>query len=179
MKKNELISKMIELIDAINALQRQLNEVKKDNEEIRAKLAALEERLENSTQTPEEIIVPTQEGFQIYENCLDEQAEVVEEELNVPVNTVILEDNMIEYGSVTIGKVVQESIKYANLISASAGENKKEVLNLIMGKAEVVKSEIFTITEGELSPEVKKELIDTQLNEAIDYFKSAYGQLAQ
>ena len=179
MKKNELISKMIELIDAINALQRQLNEVKSDNEEIRAKLATLEARLENSTPTPEEIIVPAQEGFQIYENCLDEQAVVVEEPLNAPVNTVTLEDNMLEYGSVTIGKVVQESIKYANLISASAGENKKEVLNLIMGKAEVVKSEIFTITEGELSPEVKKELIDTQLNEAIDYFKSAYGQLAQ
>lgn len=179
MKKNELISKMIELIDAINALQRQLNEVKGDNEEIRAKLAALEARLENNAPIPEEIIVPTQEGFQIDENCLDEQAEVAEEELNFPVNTVILEDNMLEYGSVTIGKVVQESIKYANLISASAGENKKEVLTLIMGKAEVVKSEIFTITDGELSPEVKKELIDTQLNEAIDYFKSAYAQLAQ
>ena len=85
----------------------------------------------------------------------------------------------MEYAAVAIGKVVQESIKYANLISTSTSPNKKEVLNLIMGKAEVAKAEIFAITEGLLSDENKKELIDAQCAEALDYFKSAYAQIAE
>ena len=179
MKTKELINKMVELIDAINSLESQLNEVKKDNSEIRAKLNEVEAKLQNQTPVFEENTYMAQEDFKIYEDIDDLQAETVRAAVNIPVNVVTLEDNILEYGSVTIGKVVQESIKYANLISASASENKKEVLNLIMGKAEVVKSEIFTITDGDLSPEVKKELIDTQLNEATDYFKSAYAQLVQ
>lgn len=179
MNTKKLINKMVELIDAINSLENQLNEVKKDNAEIRAKLNEVEAKLQNQTPVFEENNYMVQEGFKVYEDIAEPQSETEPETVNIPVNVVTLEDNMLEYGSVIIGKVVQESIKYANLISASTGENKKEVLNLIMGKAEVVKSEIFTITDGELSAEVKKELIDTQLAEAIDYFKSAYGQLTQ
>ena len=179
MKTKELINKMVELIDAINSLESQLNEVKKDNAEIRAKLTEVEANLQNKTPVFEENTSIAREGFKTYEDIAELQAETEQGTVNISANVVPLEDNILEYGSVTIGKVVQESIKYANLISASASENKKEVLNLIMGKAEVVKSEIFTITDGDLSPEVKKELIDTQYAEAIDYFKSAYGQLAQ
>ena len=48
-----------------------------------------------------------------------------------------------------------------------------------MGKAEVAKADIFAITEGLLSDENKKELIDAQCAEALDYFKSAYAQIAE
>ncbi len=179
MKKKELINKIVELIDTINSLHSQINELKSDNVEIRAKLGELEAKMQNSAPAVQEEKAENQEGFKVYENIIEKETDTAEETVDIPVNVVPLGDNMLEYGSVAIGRVVQESIKYANLISASVGENKKEVLNLIMGKAEVVKAEIFTITDGELTDEVKKELIDTQLNEAIDYFKSAYGQLAQ
>ena len=178
MKKKELINKIVELIDTINSLHGQISDLKRDNSEIRAKLCELEGKTQNSAPACVEETTEKQDGFTVYEEIALEQTQSNEETAGIPVNEVPLNDAMMEYGSVAIGRVVQESIKYANLISASNGENKKEVLNLIMGKAEVVKAEVFTITDGELSDEMKKELIDTQLNEAIDYFRSAYGQLA-
>ena len=69
-----------------------------------------------------------------------------------------LVNEITEYGSVVIGKIVCETVKYSGKITASQSENKKELLNLIMGKGEVAKSEIFNITESEVSDETKREL---------------------
>ncbi|MBQ5777462.1 MAG: hypothetical protein IIV97_01455 [Oscillospiraceae bacterium] len=88
-----------------------------------------------------------------------------------------LVNEITEYGSVAIGKIVCESVKYSGKITASQSENRKELLNLIMGKGEVAKNEIFSITESEVSPETKRELIDAQLEEALDYFKSVAEQI--
>lgn len=88
-----------------------------------------------------------------------------------------LVNEITEYGSVVIGKIVCETVKYSGKITASQSENKKELLNLIMGKGEVAKSEIFNITESEVSDETKRELIDAQLDEALDYFKSVVEQI--
>ena len=76
-----------------------------------------------------------------------------------------------------IGKIVCESVKATRIISASDSENKKELLNLIMGKGEIAKNEIFNVTESDVSAEAKQELIDAQVAEAIDYFKSVAEQL--
>ena len=180
MKKKDLINKMVELIEAMNSLQRQLNSVKTENKELRDRVTALENAAKESVKTqPEPAVIPeTAKGFTVDENALDEP-ETVEEAPEITVNAVPLKDSVVEYAAVAIGKVVQESIKYANLISTSTSPNKKEVLNLIMGKAEVAKAEIFVITEGLLSDENKKELIDAQCAEALDYFKSAYAQIAE
>jgi|GEM_PF-1374069 len=180
MKKKDLINKMVELIEAMNSLQRQLNSVKTENKELRDRVTALENAAKAPVKTqPEPAVIPeTAKGFTVDENALDEP-ETVEEAPEITVNAVPLKDSVVEYAAVAIGKVVQESIKYANLISTSTSPNKKEVLNLIMGKAEVAKAEIFAITEGLLSDENKKELIDAQCAEALDYFKSAYAQIAE
>ena len=180
MKKKDLINKMVELIEAMNSLQRQLNSVKTENKELRDRVTALENAAKEPVKTqPEPAVIPeTAKGFTVDENALDEP-EIVEEAPEITVNAVPLKDSVVEYAAVAIGKVVQESIKYANLISTSTSPNKKEVLNLIMGKAEVAKAEIFAITEGLLSDENKKELIDAQCAEALDYFKSAYAQIAE
>lgn len=180
MKKKDLINKMVELIEAMNSLQRQLNSVKTENKELRDRVTALENAAKEpvKTQTEPAVIPEIAKGFTVDENALDEP-ETVEEAPEITVNAVPLKDSVVEYAAVAIGKVVQESIKYANLISTSTSPNKKEVLNLIMGKAEVAKAEIFAITEGLLSDENKKELIDAQCAEALDYFKSAYAQIAE
>ena len=81
----------------------------------------------------------------------------VEETVPIAVNAVELKDSTMEYAAVAIGRIVQESIKYANLLSASTAGSKKEVLNLIMGRAEVAKAEIFAVTEGSLTDENKKD----------------------
>ena len=179
MRKKELIAKMVELVEASNSLQRQLKALKTENEELKDKVLELEEKLKEPVKTFNTFVLEETEGFSIDETVEDDTETVEEETPEIKVNTVELQDSTMEYAAVAIGRVVQESIKYANLITASTSNDKKEVLNLIMGKAEVVKAEIFAITEGQLTEENKKELIDAQCAEALDYFKSAYAQIAE
>ena len=182
MRKKDLINKMVELIEAMNKLQQQLNLVKAENKELRVRVTALEAKT-NEPVKPEPaptVILETGKGFTVDESAFDEpDIPEVEESPEIKVNAVELEDGAMEYASIAIGKIVQESIKYANLISASISPDKKEVLNLIMGRAEVAKAQISAITEGLLSEQNKKELIDAQCAETLDYFKSAYAQIAE
>ncbi len=182
MRKKDLINKMVELIEAMNKLQQQLNLVKTENKELRGRVTALEAKAKEpvEAQPSPTIILEKSKGFSVDETVFEEpETPEVEETPEIKVNAVELEDSVVEYAAIAIGKVVQESIKYANLISASTSPDKKEVLNLIMGRAEVAKAEIFAITEGLLSEQNKKELIDAQCAETLDYFKSAYAQIAE
>lgn len=90
---------------------------------------------------------------------------------------VVLPDSIMEFGAEIIGKIVIESAKYADLVTASASQDKKELLNLIMGKSEVCKAEILNIVTGSASTDVKISLINAQLSEAVDYFKSVVAQI--
>ena len=120
MKKKDLINKMVELIEAMNSLQRQLNSVKTENKELRDRVTALENAVKEPVKTQPEpaVILETAKGFTVDENALDEP-ETVAEAPEITVNAVPLKDSVVEYAAVAIGKVVQESIKYANLISTS------------------------------------------------------------
>lgn len=170
MNKKKLIAKMSELIETHNSLQRELDCVKRENSELKTLVKTLTEQLEQTKKSKKE------------EKAVTEPTETVsfEPKAEVPVScepkeTVILADTVMEYGSVAIGKIVQESIKYSGIVSSS--DNKKELLNLIMGKGEIAKNEIYTITRCDSSEETKRELIDAQLNETLDYFKSIAGQI--
>ena len=167
MRKSALVKKTVELIDALNALQHQLENVKLENEELKEKLKELESQ---KTVLPEQIT--QSEGFVVF----DEEPEEVPESATEPIE-LATPDTALEYGAVAIGRVVQESVKYANLISESNSENKKELLNLIMGKAEIAKTDIFSIAEGDAESDTKQELITAVLDETIDYFKSVAGQI--
>ena len=71
-----------------------------------------------------------------------------------------------------IGKIVIESARYADLVAASATVNKKDLLNLIMGKSEVAKAEILNVVTSDAATDTKISLINAQLSEAVEYFKS-------
>lgn len=195
-KKRELIKKLNQLIDSMNSLQRELSVVKKENEELKAEL---EELRSKPVRTEISVVADTQpaiesKGFTVKDIDLSEtpktvvadtesveetEEKVVENRQPLPENTqpVVLSDENMEYGSIAIGTIVQESIKYANIISASDSSSKKELLNLIMGKGEVAKAEIFSIVESDSPADVKRELMDSQVSEAVDYFKSVAGQI--
>lgn len=203
-KKKELVEKLNQLIDSMNSLQRQLSVAQKENEELKKELSELRSmpvEVAHSTafeaKTAEEPVAEPK-GFTVKDIDLSEpsyapapeaesQSEPAqgsqpapEEEsahLRVSTQPVVLADETMEYGSVAIGKVVQESIKYANIISSSDSDSKKELLNLIMGKGEVAKAEIFSIAESDTSADIKRELMDSQVAETVDYFKSVAGQI--
>ena len=197
MRKKELFAKINSLIDSLNSLQNQLKVSRQENAELKTKIAELNLKIEELSSvkvqapTPAELKT-TDSGFTVNVEAASEEPKTEEpapattpeppvketaEEVVKETEEVVLPDEMMEYGSVAIGKIVQESVKYTNIISASDNEHTKELLNLIMGKGEIAKTEIFSIIEGQTAPEIKRQLIDGMVAETTDYFISVAGQL--
>lgn len=83
----------------------------------------------------------------------------------------------MDYGAEVIGKVVIEAAKCCNrLTSGEQSQEVKELLNLILGKTEVVKAEILKIVSSDVSPDDKLPEIDRCFTEAADYFESVMAQ---
>ena len=84
----------------------------------------------------------------------------------------------IEYGAAVIGKIVVEAAKYINRVT-SRGEQEytKELINLILGRTEVAKSEILGIVSSDAAADEKKRGADAQLEQAKDYFESIIAQV--
>ena len=83
----------------------------------------------------------------------------------------------VEYGASVIGKIVIEAAKACNRLTADGkADGAKELINLILGRTEVAKSEILSIVSSEYAFELKKEKIDVQFESAADYFCSVMAQ---
>ena len=140
-----------------------------------------EEQAEEPISLVEEEVVEEPSFEESKEEILEETPEKTEEKtvLNIlPVTEeVVLPDSIMEFGAEIIGKIVIESAKYADQVAASATLNKKELLNLIMGKSEVCKAEILSIVTSDNQTETKISLINAELSEATDYFKSVVAQI--
>ena len=184
-RKKELVEKMNTLVDSMNTLQHQLTAYREENMKLKAELAELHRLSEEAKKPEQEAAVkePESNGFSVTEPLEEATFEntVLKEEK--PIAVAVSEkqtmdtDKITEYAALAIGSIVKESVTYVDLISSSSSPDKKELLNLIMGKGEVAKSEIFSIAEGDAPEATKRELIDTKLNETVDYFKSVAGQI--
>lgn len=82
-----------------------------------------------------------------------------------------------KHGSKAIGKIVMESAKCSDELLKADEETKKSLSNLIVCKSEFAKSEILAICNSEAPIETKYAMIDAQVTDAVDYFKSVIGQL--
>ena len=165
MNKKKLLDKLGELVITVNTLEGQLKSAKAENVELKAELELLlKEKAETHVKTEEK---PTEE--------IEISPET--EPVTIILENPTLKDENMEYGSLVIGKIVVESARFADKITASDADNKKELLNLIMGKSEVAKAEILSVASSDATGEIKKQLIDAQLVETTDYFKSVAGQI--
>lgn len=205
MKKKELISKIDSLINSLNNLNAELQACRAENTELKARIEELsiattekepETATEIETETEPETEIQAEEDIEDTEDFKEAPTETKEQEeetvipeieeelpdkkvLNIlPIGeNVVLPDSIMEFGAEIIGKIVIESAKYADLVAASTTLNKKELLNLIMGKSEVCKAEILNVVTSNASTETKISLINSQLSEAVDYFKSVAAQI--
>ena len=82
----------------------------------------------------------------------------------------------LAYAADTIGKIVVESAKYSNELTAGGNPQYIELVNLILGKTEVSKSEILSVTREEIPVLVKKQKIEQIKNNTIEYFDSVMAQ---
>lgn len=177
MRKKVLITKISELVDTVNSLQRKLDDMLRENTELKEKVKELSAKQKEEIM-PQPQVLKQEDSEQ---SATVTETESTEESLTgEQTETNTFEPDLsewVQYGAVAIGTIVQESVKYSGKLSSAEGESKKELLSLIMGRAEVAKAEIFSITESDNSLEVKKELIDGVVSETVDYFKSVAAQI--
>ena len=82
-----------------------------------------------------------------------------------------------EYAADCISKIVIESASACNKIASSESANKKDLLNLIIGKTENAKFEITDILCSECTDEQKRAMIDGCAKDTFDYFTSVLAQM--
>lgn len=180
MRKKELMKRLSELVTTVEKLNRVVKDLEADKEELKAQIKALEEKGVNISQPVAEKAVPVEkEDSSLKENVPTESSGFTVRIVDEVELSEASEDgniNPMEYGAVIIGKITVESAKCCDIISKNGGENVKELLSLVMGKSELSKAEILNIAMSDLDDEQKKELIDKELTDATDYFKSVSEQ---
>ncbi len=82
----------------------------------------------------------------------------------------------VEYASRIIGEIVVESATYSDKLASGGNENNRELMNLILGKTEVCKSEILSVVSSDISLEAKMQRVDDIAAAAKDYFESVMAQ---
>lgn len=156
MRKKELIKLNEQLFDRAENAMRTAEELKKENSSLLSKIDELEKKISEMNETPKPSV-----PLQTIEKKIVSQIKLKED---------------TEYGASVIGKIVLSSTSYCNELTLTMGPAAKELINLILGRTEVAKSEILKITSTDASLEDKKAMIDSELISAEDYFKSVMAQ---
>ena len=84
--------------------------------------------------------------------------------------------NDMQYAASAIGKVVVEVTKICDRLKGSNDPNKKELINLALGRSEVFKSQILYIVQSDAESELKQKMIEQEKEDAFDYFDSIIAQ---
>ena len=175
MNKNLLIKQNNELFNRINLLKSNNNalnlKVAKLNSEIetyKQKISYLENELNLlKTQTVNVAEPP------VVQDSIPADLPKQEQESND--NNPQLSEEFL-FASDIIGNIVIKAASAIENLNNSQNENKKELINLILGKTEIAKAEILNIVSSEVTFEAKKDLIISQYNDSTEYFKSILEQ---
>lgn len=120
--------------------------------------------------TPELQIPPRESEPQEMPNDIPKIKEVKEE----PKQTLSEE---FQYASSIIGKTVIEATRVCNNLTLNGKADTKELVNLVLGRTEVLKAEILKILNSNESFEQKKDLMQNEQMSAFDYFDSIKAQI--
>ena len=71
-------------------------------------------------------------------------------------------------------ELVISSAEYSNKLTENGDTSNKELLNLILGRNEVAKSEILSVVYSKLLLQEKKESINKIKAETLEYFESVW-----
>lgn len=148
-----------------NELYEKLDDEKQNNKQLESRVVEQEKVIENLSA---EILKKA---------ALEVQIEPEREEKELEARKEIKLSSETEYAAKIIGEAVVEVTKVCNKITATGGENAKELVNLALGRNEVLKAEILKILGCEASFEDKQNLILTEMREAYDYFNSILAQM--
>jgi len=171
MLKKKLVKQCEDLFEKLNLANSTISKQKDTIEALRAEVSDLEEEIERLNvliNLKEENVAEEENDETVVEVSDGNQAEET-----VATTAEKKEENITDYASSVIGKIVIEATKNSNKISSEGATNEnKELINLILGKTEVAKSEILNIVLSNLDDNDKKISIDKIYLDSCEYFKS-------
>lgn len=85
-------------------------------------------------------------------------------------------DERTDYASSVIGKIVLVATEKSNELSLRIDGSGRELINLILGKTEVAKSEILSVVEKENDLDILKQKCEKIYEDTTDYFASVMAQ---
>lgn len=162
MRKKDLLSQNMSLFDKLQRLQIELNRLKTELDAKNAKIDELEKQLFQADDIKEDISFDANIVF---------DGNIAEPEVGA-----IAIDDATDYGARTIGKIVVSASEHCNTLTLRAKPNCRELVNLIMGKTELAKSDILDAVSTELSLEDKCKIIDSVYESTLEYFDGVMAQ---
>ncbi len=158
MRKKDLMQQNLTLFDNLQKTELQVNELKKQLKAYSDEIKNLKAELSKSQQ----------------------EQPIVTEPMKRLEEKVITSANLksdVEYGAKVIGDIVICAADYSNKLTLGGDNSHKELVNLILGKTEVAKSEILSVTEADEAYEVKCAKIDQIATVTKEYFESVLAQI--
>ncbi len=166
MRKKQAIEENINLFNQLNDAKAQIELLKRELEATKNEIASLTKKAEEETKSSKSV-----------ENVDEKKVSVplAELERKVEKNEISLPED-IDYASRVIGDIVLESARLSNMLTADGETKYMELVNLLLGKSEVAKSEILSVTKETVSIEEKKEKMNGIKFNAFEYFNSVMAQ---
>lgn len=156
MRKKQLLNQNISLFEQLQKEKANNAELANENARLKEKNKELKEALENIREKSAKTATPL---------------EKIEEKM---IESAI--DRDTQYASAVIGKIVVASAEYSNKLTDGGETRYIELVNLILGRAEVAKSEILSVVSSDDEFVFKKEKMDEILSRSREYFESVMAQ---
>ncbi len=173
MRKKDLLSQNIALFDELQQVRIKINKLTDELQSARAENSALS--LENKLLKEKLERIEAELDAAASSKAAVDLSNKFADEGNIPSNLDV--DEKFELGSKAIGRIVVESAKAFNELNGQDEETLKTLSNMIVYKSELAKSEILSICESDVSMDTKNDMLDSVVNDAVDYFKSVIGQI--
>ena len=158
MRKKDLIRQNLPLSDALQKTQLELSELKKQLKSYSDEIKALKSELSDK------------------ENEIQQTTEPMRRLEEKVITSASLKPD-VEYGAKVIGEIVVSAADYSNKLTQGGDSSHKELINLILGKTELTKAEILSVTQTDDELEVKRVKIDQIAKTANEYFESVLAQI--
>lgn len=158
MRKKDLIQQNLTLFETLQKTKLELNDLRKQLDDYSEQVKSLKDQLAK-TEEPKPVVTEPMRRL----------------EEKIITNAMIKPD--VEYGSKVIGQIVVAAAEYSNSLTLGGDSTHKELINLILGKTEIAKAEILSITETADSFEVKCAKMDQIAAVTKEYFQSVVAQI--
>lgn len=158
MRKKDLLSQNISLYEQLRQSQLEINELREKLKKSTDEIAALKNTVQEKEKTEPSAATPIRN--------LQEK---------VSSDNLITPD--IKYASKVIGDIVVSAARCSNLLTANGDDSHRELVNLILGRTELAKSDILEIVCGDAPGSDKKCRVDKICDDAKEYFEGVLAQL--